>query len=220
MRNGNIKVTMEGLDSVRKRLDKIDGGMEKAISRTVGDVAKRAPGWISKGVRAHYGVDAAAIKEAQGAPKRGGFRTEISGTPVDGIQITYRGRTLTPLHFHMTPGEAPRERQDSYNRVSFEGGRFRMVHPVKPYGIKATIIKGKRAALSTGQTGSKVYLAPAQGGQIMPFIKRSGKGPEVMRTISVPQMIDGRAREDIRKNIDEGTKKRFENAIRQATKGL
>lgn len=222
MSNGNIKITMEGVDSVRKRLDKIDTGMSKAIQRTIGDVEKRAPAWISKGVRAHYGVDAGAIKEAQRPPKRGAFRTEISGTPVDGLEFRYRGRRLTPLHFKMSPTSPPTERQQGrYNRVAYEGTGFRMTRPVKPYKIKATFIKGERATLSSGRKGTRRYLAPAKGGQILPFARRDGeRAGEVIHTLSVPQMIDGRARQDVQKNLDEGTKKRFENAIRQATKGL
>ena len=97
-----------------------------------------------------------------------------------------------------------------------------MIAPPKPYKIKATIIKGRRSTLPTGPNsgGAGAFLAEGKGGKSLPFQRtEGGRTPvEVIRTLSVPQMIEGRARETIQEKIEEGLEKRLENHIKQATR--
>lgn len=212
-----FSVSYAGGADVVKRLNKLQKGGEKAIQRTVSDFASRAPAWVSKGVREHYGVDTAAIKDAATKPRRGKTSIKVSGNEIDGITLTYKGRTLTPIHFKMSPKAQPEGQQSKLIRVpgqAINGGEVAMVSPPKKYKVKATIIKGKRTNLPTG-----TFVAPAKGVSL-PF-QRTGEGRmpiEAVRTLSVPQMIDGRARETIEQTISEQLGKRFEHHIKQATK--
>ena len=88
-----------------------------------------------------------------------------------------------------------------------------MVAPPKPYTVKATIIKGQRTALGAGS-----FIASGNGGSVLPFQRTAeGRKPiEAVRTLSVPQMIDGRAREGIQEAISTGLEKRFAHHIEQA----
>ena len=197
--SGSFTVSYSGADDVVKKLQKLKDGGEVAIKRTVSDFKSRAPGWVSKGIRQHYGVDTAA---------------------------EYEGRTLTPVHFKMSP-KVPKGRQNKRDRkipgqtVNFKGeaGPFAMVRAPKPYTIKVTIIKGQRTALKQG-----TFLAPSkkddEGALMLPFQRKgSGRSPiEAVRTLSVPQMIDGRARETIEQTINEKLGERFNHHIEQAMK--
>ena len=217
--SGSFTVATSGGDDLVKRLRKLEHGGEAAIKRTVSDFATRAPAWVSKGIREHYGVDAGAIKEAAKKPKRGKTTIKVAGVTVDGVTLEYRGRTLTPVHFKMSPKSAPETQQKNTIRIPgqaiADGSPVAMVQPPKVYKVKATIIKGKRVSMPAG-----TFIAPGKGGVVLPF-QRTGEGRmpiEAVRTLSVPQMIDGRARETIEQKIGEELGKRFQHHIEQATK--
>ena len=59
--SGSFTVSYSGADDVVKKLQKLKDGGEVAIKRTVSDFKSRAPGWVSKGIRQHYGVDTALL---------------------------------------------------------------------------------------------------------------------------------------------------------------
>lgn len=216
---GGFSVATAGGAELVKRLQKLENGGKVAIQRTVSDFAKRAPAWVSKEIRQHYGVDAAAIKESAKAPKRGRTSINVSGITVDGATLVYKGRTLTPTHFKMSPKARPTAQQKKPVKVPGQiiaGTPVAMVRPPKRYTVKATIIKGKRTSLGTG-----TFITEGNGGVALPFQKKDPehRGPiEAVRTLSVPQMIDGRAREGIERTISEKLGERFEHHIKQATK--
>ena len=216
---GSMSVSCVANADIVKRLDKLEHDSEIAIQKTVSDFRSRAPGWVSQGIREHYGVDTKAIKEAQKKPKRGRTSIKVKGAEIDGVVLEYRGRTLTPLHFKMSPKKQPATKQNKMQRIPGQAvaadSPVAMIAPPKKYRVKATIIKGQRTNLPPG-----TFLAPGNGGVVLPF-QRQGKGRmpiEAIRTLSVPQMIDGRAKETIEKTIQENMQKRFEHHIEQIMK--
>lgn len=202
-----------------KRLHKLENGGEQAIKRTVSDFTSRAPAWVSKGIREHYGVDAGAIKDAAKRPSRGKTSIKVAGIAVDGASLEYKGRTLTPLHFKMSPKQRPAAQLSKPIRIPGggigSGSPVAMVRPPKPYRVKATIIKGQRASLPPG-----TFIAEGQGSNSLPFQRTGeGRGPiEAVRTLSVPQMIDNRARPTIEDTISTKLGERFEHHIKRAMK--
>lgn len=216
---GSLSVSFTMSSDAMKRFNKLNEGSRKAIENTVSDYASRVPGWISKGIREHYGVDTAAIKDAAQKPKRGKTSIHVAGISVDGATLEYKGRTLTPIHFKMSPKSRPSKQQKKSIRIPgqliSDGSPVAMTRPPRKYTIKATIIKGQRAAMS-----SDTFLTSGQGGVVLPY-QRTGEGRlpiEAIRTLSVPQMIDGRAHETINKTINENISKRFEHHIEQTMK--
>lgn len=217
-KSGSFSVSCAGGAELVKRLRKLENGGETAIKRTASDFATRAPAWVSKGIREHYGVDASAIKEAAKKPKRGKTTIRVAGVTVDGVTLEYKGRTLTPLHFKMSPKNSPDAQQK--NPVKIPGqvvgdSPVAMIRPPKAYKVKATIIKGKRATLPAG-----TFIAAGKGGVSLPF-QRKGEGRmpiEAVRTLSVPQMIDGRAHDTIKQTISEKLGERFQHHVKQAMK--
>lgn len=217
--SGSLHVSCKGDPDIVKKLRKLENGGKVAIERTVSDFTKRAPAWVSKGIREHYGVDTAAIKSAEGRPRRGQTSIKVAGVKVDGATLVYRGRTLTPTHFKMSPKKSPDVQQKKPLRIPGQmiggGSPVAMVRPPKKYTVKATIIKGQRSSLPPG-----TFIASGNGGSTLPF-QRTGEGREpieAVRTLSVPQMIDGRAHDTIEETISEKLGDRFEHHIKQATK--
>ena len=227
--SGSITITMKNGKKLAKKLEKLKDGGETAIKRTVSDFTARAPAWVSKGIRQHYGVDTAAIKEAGPRSKRGATSIRVSGVSVDGATLEYKGRTLTPIHFKMSPttrnpkGLAKKPAKIPGQAIS-TGSPVTMVRPPMPFQVKATIIKGQRATMKPG-----TYLASSSkksaDAPILPF-QRTGAGRtpvHAVRTLSVPQMIGSeekksRASDTISEIINEKLEKRFENHIKRAMK--
>lgn len=217
--SGAFTVNMKGGSEIVQRLRKLENGGETAIKRTVSDFSSRAPAWVSKGIREHYGVDTVAIKEAGPKKKRGKVTVKAGGVSIDGASLIYEGRTLTPVHFKMAPKARPTAQQNKQSLIPGQAiagaGDVAAIRQPKKYKVKATIIKGKRVSLPTG-----TFIASGNGGSTLPF-QRTGKGRmpiEAVRTLSVPQMIDGRARETIEQMISEKLGDRFEHHIKQAMK--
>ena len=219
--SGSITITMKNGKKLAKKLEKLKDGGETAIKRTVSDFTARAPAWVSKGIRQHYGVDTAAIKEAGPKTKRGATSTRVSGISVDGAALEYKGRTLTPIHFKMSPKSRPSGQQAKQLRIpgqkiaTAKGSPVAMVRPPKKYTVKATILKGGRASMKQG-----TFITAGNGGSSLPF-QRTGEGRtpiEAVRTLSVPQMISGKAKETIEETIGSNLEKRFEHHIQQAMK--
>ena len=218
--SGAFSVTMRDGAKLAKKLEKLKDGGETAIKRTVSDFTSRAPAWVSKGIRQHYGVDTAAIEEAGPRSKRGATSIRVSGVSVDGASLEYKGRTLTPIHFKMSPttrnpkGLAKKPAKVPGQTIS-TGSPVAMVRPPKKYTVKATILKGGRASMEQG-----TFIAAGNGGAVLPF-QRTGEGRtpiEAVRTLSVPQMISGKAKETIEELIGTNLEKRFEHHVQQAMK--
>lgn len=218
---GAFSVTMKDGAKLAKRLQKLEHGGETAIKRTVSDFTTRAPAWVSKGIRQHYGVDTAAIKEAGPKTKKGASSIRVSGVSVDGATLEYKGRTLTPTHFKMSPKSRPSGQQAKQIRVpgqaiaTAKGSPVAMIRPPKKYTVKATILKGGRASMKPG-----TFIASGNGGATLPFQRTSeGRTPiEAVRTLSVPQMISGKAKQTIEETISTKLSERFEHHIQQAMK--
>ena len=217
--NGSFSVSYKGAPDIVKKLHKLKDGGEVAIKRTVSDFTNRAPAWVSKGIREHYGVDTAAIKDAGPKKRKGSTSVKVAGIQVDGAALEYRGRTLTTVHFKQSPKQRPTDQQKKPLRIPGQAiagaGDVAMIRPPKKYKVKATIIKGQRSTLPPG-----TFIAEGNGGVSLPFQRTSeARMPiEAVRTLSVPQMIDGRARDTIQETISDKLGNRFEHYINQAMK--
>lgn len=193
--SGSFTVTCSGAEDIVKRLNKLENGGQTAIKKTVNDFMSRAPAWVSKGIREHYGVDTAAINEAKQQPRRGQSSIQVAGVQVDSASLVYKGRTLTPTHFKMKPTQ----------------------RKPKPYRVSQEVFKGQRKNLPAG-----VFLASSggEGSTQIPFQRESESRYPIksIKTLSVPQMIDGKARQTIETTISEKLGERFNHYIDQVMK--
>ena len=214
-----LNVTMKNGAKLAKKIAKLAEGGETALKNTVSDYANRAPGWVKKGVRQHYGVDTEAIDKAGPKVQRGNGRTfTVGGTTVDGVSLEYKGKTLTTTHFNQSPSSVQSARQTKYQRIPGQAirgaGAVAMIRQPRKYTVKATILKGHRASMKAG-----TFIATAKNATL-PFQKTSASRYPVhpVRTLSVPQMISGKAKETIDSLIDENMEKRLEHHIERVMK--
>ena len=220
MAKNSLDISIKGNDDIVRRWKKLKTGGEKALKRTASDFASRAPGWINQAIRQRYGVDKATITNTATKIRRGKISTP-DGIAVDGCTITYKGRTLTPVHFNMSPKAPSNTKQKKVSRIPGQdianGSPVAMIHQPHRYKVKATIVKGQRITF-----GQNTFLAKAGKSEDATYIpwQRTGDGRAAspIHTLSVPQMIDGRAYTDINKLINDNLGKRFDNQIEQILK--
>ena len=130
-----------------KELESLKGKSERVIKRLMADARTRVPGWVASEVTQVYNIKKSEITPAKvGQSKKSAGSISVRGETIDGLEIVYRGRALTPTHFGMTP-KAPR---DSYT-------------------LKAEIIKGRKSVL-----GQKKKLTKKQRKALGKNFRRQG----------------------------------------------
>lgn len=200
------------IGGLHKKLDEMKAAPEKVLRNLTADAKKRVPGWVAAEVVKQYGV-----KKGDITGQKVGTVT-VKGNTIKNTKIIYRGRTLTPTHFSMSP-KAPKPNRGAYT-------------------LKATIIKGERATLgkvkkmtkkqraalgknfrregTQNSDHSPVMLMPASKGSstYIPFQRKSQSRNDVeaVKTLSLPQMISSdRTGPGIQKAINEGLGKRLDH---------
>lgn len=222
MASGSMNISISDYKKLCDDLRAINTDTEKAISRTVSDFKSRAPGWVSSAVTEEYTIKKQEVKSSlKGAKKVGTIK--VAGQMVDNIQLDYRGRSLTPTHFKMSPRK-PSDKRDKKTRLipggNIEGfaGEVAAVRPIRGPKIKVEIHKGKKETLN-GKYGPKPFLATNGHGTFLPFQRMGDMRESIVsiKTTSVPQMITNeKVSEDIQKRIEEEMGKRLEHHIQQA----
>lgn len=213
-------IEIQRIDAVMQRVRLIQRGAERAVDRTIKDAKKRVPGWVATEVAKQYGVD----KKEVAGNKLGSMR--ISGSTMQDLRFTYKGRRLTPTHFKMSPKYPT-------------GGA---------YTLKATILRGQRSTLGKVKKLTKkqrkalgrnfkamnpktsdhspIMLMKtgnrqAGGTDYIPFQRKSTNRTDVhpIKTVSLPQMITNeKVASNIYNVIDEKLGKRLEHHLQQMTR--
>lgn len=206
-----VRIAISEFDKLKKKMDEMKKAPQKVMRSLASDAKKRVPGWVATEVSKVYG-----IKKTEITGKKVGS-VKVTGSDIKDMKFIYAGRMLTPTHFSMAP------------KVPKEGGS---------YTLKATIIKGQRstlgkvkkltkkqrAALAKNFTRSgtrrsdhsPVMLMRANGGQFLPFQRKSHKRKDIqpIKTVSLPQMVSSeRTKGNIQAKINEGLGERLEHHL-------
>lgn len=222
MAAGSMSVSLKNYAKLCKDLKAMNKDAAKAIQRTVSDFKSRAPGWVSQAVTEEYTIKKAEVKDAMtGAKKAGSIKVE--GELIDNVQLVYKGRMLTPVHFKMSPTKPSTVRQEA-RAIPGEGTTSEsdvvMARPLKAKPISVEIHKGQKKTLS-GNYSAPPFLATNGGGGYIPFQRRSESRTDIVsiKSTSVPQMIEHeKVAASIQEKIDEGMKARLEHHAAQALK--
>lgn len=178
---GEFTISLNGLKQIEKELGKMSAQSEKVLRATGSDMRSRIPGYVAQEIVKTYGIKKSEINPSKKSPKKLAGHIKVSGETVSEVTVVYSGRTLTPVHFGMTPKQ-PKQK----------GRRVARRQPVK-----ASIKKGQKKTLH-----SQAFLGSNRGGGYIPF-RRSGKAQypiEAIKTLSLPQMVDG---DGVRGRIEE-----------------
>lgn len=214
-----IKLELKNADKVVKELKNVAKPLAPVLRSTINDFKSRGAGWAAGEISKHYRIKKKDITEAVVSKKAAG-KFIIAGEKVDDIVIIFAGRTLTPIHFAMTPKKEPaRKKKKQVINVGKHKGQDKYItvsKMPKSYDVSAEIVKGNR---KTFKDNNLIFLAPAKkDSTIIPWkVDRDSGEIEPIKTISIPQMVTSeRTKEDIQKTISENLNKRFDHYLRRA----
>lgn len=201
------------LEALQKYLEKDKKNAEKVFKSLMGDIRKRAPGWIAVEIANVYGVKKAEVSNgALGTVK-------VKGTkPTDAV-IVFAGRVLTPTHFGMTP-KAPGA--NAYTlKASIVKGQKKTLGKVKKLSKKQRANIGKNFTRQGTRSSSKspvmlMHTGNKQEGgtNYIPFQRKSQNRKDIkaIKTLSLPQMVSSeRTSKSISSTLDENISKRLEH---------
>lgn len=193
-----------------RELRKDKEASRKAIKATVRDLRKRGPTQVAKAVTGVYAIKAADVKPGKsGARMAGGARIRASGETVEDFTLVYTGGPMTPLHFRMSPGAAPRGKRYTIRATIFKGARVKIGHWAPRWSEGG---KYRRPS------DSPFFLAAGNGGKSLPMQRKGGK-LSAMRTISLPQMVgNDEVAEEALGKISELAEKRLEHHLQRFLK--
>ena len=220
-----VRCEIKGYKKLIKELEGLKSAPQKAVEKTLSDIKSRGPGWIATGITDRYGIKKTDITGG----KVGTLK--ITGTGRNDLKLVYSGRRLTPARFSMSP-KSPKPNRGSYT-------------------LKATILKGNRKTIGQVKKLTKKQLAnigqnfqhqstrnspqspwmlqhtgnTKEGGiDYIPFQRRKqpGEFKDVMRTVSLPQMVtegeNGPLRPEVKARFTDGVAKRMDHHLKRFMK--
>lgn len=223
-----VEFRLHNIGGLLSWIEKQGKAGEKAVSYTIKDIKSRAPGWVATETAAVYNIKKSEItpaKTEEGKDKKA-VSVYMSGETLATMSIVYTGRTLTPIHFSMTPRKPSRQRTGGYRKIPGKminnGSAVGMVPVFKEYKIGYEVIKGRRMEAAGKREWSRPFLAPVKAGSEKYIVyQRKGKSRTDMystRTLSVPQMIGAkRVYDKIDKKIMEATEQRLQHHLDRFT---
>lgn len=211
-----VRCEIKGYKDLVKQLEGLKSAPQKVIDRTMSDITSRGPGWIASGITDRYGIKKAEVTSGKVG------KLKIKKLRSSGLRLVYSGRRLTPAHFGMTP-KAPGPNAYTLKASVIKGNK-------ETLGKVKKLTKKQRAALGKNFTRSGTRNSPKSpwmlqhtgnakttGLSYIPFQRRKqpGKLNEVMRTVSLPQMVtqgkDGSFHPEVEACFTEALAKRLEH---------
>ena len=202
-----------------KELRALKNKSETVIKRMMSDAKTRVPGWIATEVTQVYNIKKSELLPGKVSKSVGTIRV----TPAqDGsMEITYRGRALTPTHFGMTP-KAPKnpEHRGAYT-LKYEAikGRKTVLGKNKKLTKKQARALGKNFRKQGTQSSPQSPIMLLHTGannpdkvQYIPFqrVSQDRNDLKAVKRLSLPQMVSSdRVKDNIERAINEGMAKRM-----------
>lgn len=194
---------------------------KKAVSYTVKDIKGRAPGWVASEVTSVYNIKKSEITPARTIENsnKKAISVSVSGETLETVSIVYRGRTLTPIHFAMSPKEPPRG-EGSRKKTLKNGSKI-----FKKYAISFSVMKGSRHKIRGKSDYQTPFIAPNKGkdkrkgneNPVYIVFQRKGAARTNMysvRTLSVPQMLgNSLVRDKINRKFTETATQRVQHHL-------
>lgn len=199
---------------------------KKAVSYTIKDIKSRAPGWVASEVSSVYNIKKTEIIPARTEESRNKKAVSVyaSGSTLETVSIVYRGRTLTPIHFSMTPKKPSRQKVGrraipgeyiKFGNRTYGAKAIGLAPIYKKYIISYEVRKGSRRIIEGKKNLQTPFLAPVEAGSNKYIVfQRKGESRTDMyslRTVSVPQMLGNKqVREKIEKRVYDTTEQRLQ----------
>lgn len=215
----NYKQTIKALQGVQNR-------SEKVLQRAVSDARTRIPGWVASEVTKVYNikkseVTPAKVKNGKATKPVGSIR--VNGETVSGLEIIYRGRVLSPVHFGMTP-KAPKSGAYTLKAEIIKGHKVTLGKKKKltKKQLRALGKNLQKQGVQTSEKSPKMLMPTGAKSedkiQYIPFQRKSVDRNDIhpVKTLSLPQMVSSkRTQEAINNTIAENLQKRFGQLTKQ-----
>ncbi|MDR1299272.1 MAG: serine/arginine repetitive matrix protein 2 [Oscillospiraceae bacterium] len=197
-----FKPQIKNFEKLQKQLKLIETGGKQAVTDTINDLKRRAPGWVATAVTGYYNIKKSEITpQGKGETKRKAGSTQAIGETLEGFAIVYKGRVLTPTHFKMRPTTRPEgKKKYSVTSETIKGVRKRLMY------------KGRKAFLGTTKARG------ADGVQQIPFVREGDSRTPILsiKSISLPQMVDNpHVRDSINSALSDGFQKRIDHNVQR-----
>ena len=202
-----------------RELKAIQGKSQTVINRLMSDAKTRVPGWIASEVTQVYNIKKSELLPGKVSKSVGSIKVDPHG---DGsVDITYKGRPLTPTHFGMTPKAPKNPGHRSTYTLKYEAikGRKTVLGKNKKLTKKQARLLGKnfRREGPHSSPQSPIMLLHTGAGsadkvQYIPFQRTSQARNDLhpVKRLSLPQMVSShRTQEKINQAINEGMAKRM-----------
>lgn len=208
----------KAISEIVKDLEQMKKAPKKIVSRTLSDFKSRAPSWVAQEVVKTYNIKKSEIMPAKGGASKSAGSIKATGETLDTAELVYRGRTLTPTHFKMSP----REPKQSYKLTAeIQRGNKKTLGQVKKLTKKQRANIGKNFTKQATKTSSKSPImlmhtgnAKEGGTNFIPFQRQSQRRDDIkaIKTLSMPQMVsNNEVAERINESVSTNIKKRFDH---------
>lgn len=181
-------------------LGRIDEGKDKAMKATRSDFRSRNAAAVERGVQAHYNIKSGRVRKDKKAWRNVGDY---------GGEQDYTSSPLGLGNFGLTPRQMPKKRTRSYKWTDSDY-LWDAVRMPMPYTISFTIKNGT----STLGPGGGYFV---NKGNVWKRTTDEAKPIERVSTLSVAAMITNAAKNDVEKELEEFTEKRFAHNVERFT---
>jgi len=231
MANSRIRTDPKELKRVIIDIEGFKTASRSVVSKTVNDLAKRAPAWVAKSVTELYNIKKSEIAPTEMQKSKGAMRKLIGyvklqghGEPVASVMLTYRSRLLTPVHFNMTPKTPPRGK--SYTlKAEFFKGKKEVISRVKANKEQDFAANLRKQGKHTSAQSPIMLMGTGTKSQdkvpYIPFQRTSTErnDVEVFKTLSLSQMVTNpTVSEAIKKTIETNASARLAHYMKQEIK--
>lgn len=213
-----VKGGIKGYKDLVKQLEGLKSAPQKVIESTLSDVKARGPGWIASGITDRYGIKKTDITGG----KVGKLKIQYKGSMA--LRLKYSGRRLTPARFSMSP-KSPKPNRGSYTlKATILKGNRKTIGKVKKLTKKQLTNIGRNFQhQGTRNSPQSPWMLQTTGNKkeggidYIPFQRRKqpGEFKDVMRTVSLPQMVtqgkDGDLQPEVEARFMEGLEKRMDH---------
>ena len=217
-----INVEIQDYYKLKRQIERMKTMPEKALQSANGDLKERVPKWIAAGVADRYALEGGKENAKTAVTSGNVGRMKITGSlQKHNLSFIYTGRSLTPVHFSMSPIPKPKSGTPYTLKWKVLRGGKGTTAKIKKLTKKQRKNIGRNFTHQSTQNSqqSPWMLQPTgnrkEGGvNYIPFQRRGQTNPfqYVARAPSLPQMIkdkSGQLRPDVAKHFEKNLEKRI-----------
>lgn len=185
-----VSFEVENTKALAAQINKFGKEGRQVMRYTISDVKKQAPNIVMNNILSTYNLERKDFKNKNVVVTK--VKVEKKSDAMD-VGIIYTGRLLTARHFSMTPKKPPAMKKlgkkEQYQIQRPNGSYMTITKRRPPYELSFEIFKGKRTTLKP-KGSTRYYLQhPKNHSQMLPWRVHGEDKPEVIKTLSVPQML-------------------------------